>query len=73
MIANRHMVTLNLNPFSSNPSEYCYAAPLFIWLIISIFMGFVLGLIIGKLLHYKSARKKNRAERLASSLNQHES
>jgi uncharacterized integral membrane protein len=63
-VANRHPVSLALNPFNPADQAFAVSAPLFVLLILAVMLGVLLGAIVtwfsqGK--HRKKARSQSRA------------
>lgn len=57
-LSNRHMVRLNLDPFSADTPFLAYDAPLFVYLLGALLLGLVLG---GMLTWFKQGRWRKAA------------
>lgn len=59
-VANRHAVSVTLDPFAADNPALTYSAPLFLWIIIA----FAFGIIIGGLLTWFTQRRYRKLARV---------
>jgi len=75
-VANRHAVTLTLDPFHPGNPALSFAAPFFVWLFAALVLGVLLGGLavwLGQGRHRRRARQSGReAERLRRDLDEAE-